>query len=390
MPAHPILIAGGGIAGIAGALGLARNGRESRVFEQAKAFETVGAGLQIGPNAVRALKYLGAWDIVAPASFAPPAIFIRDGRSGRILQEIRLGGEFERRFGEPYRVVHRADLLAGLIAQAKAQAGIELITGTRIEGFSDKVGYVEVRAGDETFRGEALLGADGIRSAIRKGLGVGGEPQLHKQILYRALTPFDRPLSERLSAITLWLCQNGHVVHYPVRGGSALNVVAAVNGTWTDEGWSSPADRPELMAHFSKIDPDLFHVLAVSSPWQKWAAADQPPAESWSRNRVTLIGDAVHAALPYLAQGAAMALEDAVVLSRCTQRADTIADAFRAYEKQRRPRTARIAVDSRRLGRIYHAGGAARVVRNAILRLTDPAGFLDRLAWIYDFDPAAI
>ncbi|WP_119389546.1 FAD-dependent monooxygenase [Taklimakanibacter lacteus] len=389
MPAHPILIAGGGIAGIAGALGLARSGRECRVLEQANAFETVGAGLQIGPNAVRALKLLDAWDSIAPTSFAPSAIVIRDGRSGRILQEIRLGGEFERRFGEPYRVIHRADLLAGLIARATAHSGIEMVTGARVEQSADKGGYVEVTAGGRAMRGEALLGADGIRSAVRANLLGDSRPELHRHILYRALTPVEQPLPAKLSAVTLWLCRNGHVVHYPVRGGSALNVVAAVNGAWTDQGWSSPADRQEVMAHFTRVDQDLFQILAVSSPWLKWAAADRAPGAGWSRNRATLIGDAAHAALPYLAQGAAMALEDAVVLSRCTRQADSIATAFLAYERLRQPRTARIVRDSRRLGRLYHAGGALRVVRNALLRLSDPAGFLDRLAWIYDFDPAA-
>jgi salicylate hydroxylase len=142
------------------------------------------------------------------------------------------------------------------------------------------------------------------------------------------------------------------------------------------------------MTHFARVHEDLFHVLAVSSPWLKWAAADRPPT-IWSRNRVTLIGDAAHAALPYLAQGAAMALEDAVTLSRCAQRSDSIAGAFSAYEALRKPRTRRIATESSRLGRIYHAKGLLRIARNAALRLTGQAGFLDRLAWIYDFDPGA-
>lgn len=388
MPNHPILIAGGGIAGIASALSLLRNGRVSCVFEKAEAFETVGAGLQIGPNAVRALKYLDVWDAIAPAAFAPPAIFIRDGHSGRVLQEIRLGIEFERRFGEPYRVIHRADLLAGLIERAKTHSGIELVTGVEVKHFADKGGYVEIETGSGSVRGEALLGADGIRSVVRQGLA-GDGPPVRREVLFRALTSFDAPMPERLAGITLWLCRQGHVVHYPVRGGKALNVVAAaMNGLWPGEGWSAPADRQEVMAHFSKVHEDLFHVLAISSPWLKWAAADRPPT-TWSRNRVTLVGDAAHAALPYLAQGAAMALEDAVMLSRCAQRSDTIAGAFSAYESLRKPRAQRIATESRRLGRIYHAKGPLRIARNAILRLTGQAGFLDRMAWIYDFDPGA-
>jgi 2-polyprenyl-6-methoxyphenol hydroxylase-like FAD-dependent oxidoreductase len=389
MPTHPILIAGGGIAGIASALGLVRGGREARVLEKAQAFETVGAGLQIGPNAVRALKYLGVWDRIAEACFAPRRILIRDGHSGRLLQEIALGAAFERRFGEPYRVIHRADLLSGLVHRAREHAAIELITNAEVKGFIDKGGYVEITTSAGPHRGEALLGADGIRSVIRRDFGVDGSVTRRDQILCRALTSFDGPAPDHLSAITLWLCRHGHVVHYPVKGGKALNVVAAMDGRWGSEEWSAPAARQELMAHFVKIHPDLFHVLTISSPWHKWAAADLAPVESWSRNRATLVGDAAHAALPYLAQGAAMALEDAVTLARCTQRADTIAEAFRAYETLRKPRVRRIADVSHRLGRIYHASGPLRAARNALLRMTNPAGFLDRMAWIYDFDPSA-
>jgi len=256
-----------------------------------------------------------------------------------MLQEIRLGAEFERRFGEPYRVIHRADLLAGLVGQASTYSGIELKTGAEVKHFADKGGYVEIETGSGSVRGEALLGADGIRSAIRQTLAGDGPPIRHSEVLFRALTTFDAPMPERLAGITLWLCRQGHVVHYPVRGGKALSVVAAAkHGGWPGEGWSAAADRQEVMAHFAKVDEDLFHVLAISSPWHKWAAADRSPT-AWSRNRVTLIGDAAHAALPYLAQGAAMALEDAVALSRCAQRSDTIAGAFGAYEALRKPRT---------------------------------------------------
>ncbi|MGE0240484.1 MAG: FAD-dependent monooxygenase [Parvibaculaceae bacterium] len=387
MPTHPILIAGGGIAGIAGALALARGDRRIRLFEKAGAFETVGAGLQIGPNAVRALRSLDVWDRVAPASVAPPRILVRDGHGGRILQEITLGASFERRFGEPYRVIHRADLLTGLVERARADARIELVTNAEVKDFTDKGGFVEITTPTGPQRGEALIGADGIRSLIRQGLGQEDVLRKRDQILFRALTPFDRPMPEHLAAITLWLCRRGHIVHYPVKGGRALNVVAAMDGRWDSAEWSQPAARQELMAHFEKIHPDLFQVLAISSPWHKWAAADLAPVPNWSRNRTTLVGDAAHAALPYLAQGAAMALEDAVVLARCTETADTIAEAFSAYETLRKPRARRIVEASLRLSRAYHAGGPLRLARNAVLRLIDPARFLDRMAWIYGFDP---
>lgn len=392
MSPHPVLIAGGGIAGIASALGLARIGREARVLEQAAAFETVGAGLQIGPNAVRALKYLDAWDLVAPASFAPPAISIRDGRSGRILQHIPLGTGFERRFGEPYRVIHRADLLAGLVERARAQPGITLLTGTPVKRFADRANHVEVETDRMRLEGEALLGADGIRSALRDELVGDGPPIRHSENLFRALAPLGVPVTERLAGITLWLCRGSHVVHYPVRGGKALNLVAAgpLGGGWPGEGWSAAAESREILAHFPDAHEDLHHALMLPTSWQKWAAASRAPAGTWSRGRVSLIGDAAHAALPYLAQGAAMALEDAVILSLSLQRNETITGAFSAYQTLRMPRTERIVRESRRLGNIYHARGAVRIARDVVLRMTGSDEFLNRLAWIYDFDPSSI
>jgi salicylate hydroxylase len=389
MPTHPILIAGGGIAGLACALGLARHGRAARVLERAGSFETVGAGLQVGPNAVRALKYLDVWDRVAPAAFAPPRILIRDGHRGTVLQEIVLGADFERRFGEPYRVIHRGDLLTALIERARENTRIELRTRSEVLSFVDRGGYVEVDARGGVQRGEALLGADGIRSLIRRNLGDGNAPRRHDEILFRALIPVAGALPEELAPITLWLCRHGHVVHYPVSGGRAINVVAAAEEQWDSEEWSAPADGEELMTYFAKLHPDLFDLLAVSSLWQKWAAADLAPVASWSRNRTALVGDAAHAALPYLAQGAAMALEDAVVLARSAQRADSIAEAFAAYEALRKPRTLRIAEASLRLSQAYHAKGLMRIARNALLRMTGAAGFLDRMAWIYGFDPVS-
>lgn len=389
MASRPFLIAGGGIAGLASALGLARIGREARLLEQAAAFETVGAGLQIGPNAVRALKYLDAWDAVAPASFAPPAIVIRDGHSGRILQNIPLDG-FERRFGEPYRVIHRADLLAGLVGRAGSHPGIALSTGMLVKGFADRGDRVEVETGAAALSGEALLGADGIRSAIRQEIIADGPPVRHPESLFRALVSIDAAADSRLAAITLWLCRGGHVVHYPVRGGTALNlVVAAVGAGWAGEGWSAPAAQPEVLAHFPDMHADLRNVLTLASGWLKWAAASRAPAPTWSRGRVALIGDAAHAALPYLAQGAAMALEDAVTLCVEIERNGAAAAAFGAYQARRMPRTGRMVRESRKLGDIYHAAGPLRLARNIVLRMTDPGDFLKRLAWVYDFDPRA-
>lgn len=391
MPLLPVLIAGGGIAGLAGALGLARIGRETRVLEQARAFETVGAGLQIGPNAVRALDYLGAWERVAPASFAPPAISIRDGHSGRILQRIPLGDSFERRFGAPYRVIHRADLLAGLVEAAEARPGIMLTTAAPVTGFADRGEHVEVETGGTALRGEALLGADGARSAIRAALLADGPPVRHAETLFRALAPLAVTVADPLANVTLWLCRGGHVVHYPVQGGKALNVVAAASGgDWPGDEWSAPAARDEVQALFPNAHEELRAVLTSPTAWQKWAAASRITTRTWAKGRVALIGDAAHASLPYLAQGAAMALEDAVILARQIQTSDTAAGGLRAYQALRLPRTRRIVTESLRLGSVYHAHGPVRLARNLVLRVTKPEDFLARLAWIYDFDPTAV
>lgn len=360
------------------------------MLEQAAAFEAIGAGLQIGPNAVKALHYLGAWDRVAPASFSPPAISIRDGHSGRQLLHIPLGAAFERRFGASYRVIHRADLLAGLVDAARAQSGVSLMTATPVTAFADRATHVEVETDGAVLQGAGLLGADGIRSAIRAGLLADGPPVRHAEKLYRALAPLDVTAADPLANVTLWLCRGGHVVHYPVRGGKALNIVAAApGGDWPGDGWSAPGTRDELLAGFPDPHRELREILALPPAWQKWAAASRTAARTWTQGRIVLIGDAAHASLPYLAQGAAMALEDAVILARTIQTGGTLAEAFRAYQALRMPRTRRITGESQRLGAIYHARGPVRLARNLALRTTKSETFLARLAWIYGFDPTS-
>lgn len=372
MATSPMLVAGGGIAGLAAALGLARIGRPSIVMEQAAAFETAGAGLQLGPNAVRALQWLGAWDALAPSTVAPGEIVIRDGLTGATLQRVVLGRSFERRFGQPYRVAHRADLLNALLSVARASPLIELRTRCRVEG--KLPGH-----------GAGLLGADGIRSTVRAQLVPHAMPQFRGQSIYRALLP----LGDAPSAVVLWLCPGGHVVHYPVSAGAALNLVAVTEDRSAGgASWSEPAAASEPAAGFAGCCDSLREIVSGPAAWHKWAAADLPPFRPWSHHSTLLIGDAAHAALPYLAQGAAMALEDAVALSLSLGAMPSTEDAFRAFEEARRPRTMAIAASSRRLAAVYHAKGLSRRARNAALRFAGPGRFLDRLAWIYAYDPA--
>jgi len=386
---HPVLIAGGGIGGLAAALGLARHGRTVRLFEQAQAFEEVGAGLQMSPNGVRALRALGAWEAVEPSCVIPSEIHMRDGLSGALLQRIRLGKTFEERFGAPYRVCHRADLLAGLVTAARRNFAIELNTGRRIAGVDDAADAVRLAFADGTSaQGSAVVAADGIRSGLRAAVAGEASPAARGVILYRGLIPLQRvPPEIEADCVTLWLCPGAHVVHYPVSNWRNFNIVAAVDGTLPDEGWKTPAHAGEVTRRFAGVTEELASLLAVPATWLRWPGMDLPGLPRWSKGRVALLGDAAHATLPFLAQGAVMALEDAVVMSREAAGGPGWAEAFQSYERQRAPRTARVQEQSRAMARIYHASGPLAAARNLTLRLTGPSFALGRLAWIYRWTP---
>jgi 2-polyprenyl-6-methoxyphenol hydroxylase-like FAD-dependent oxidoreductase len=389
MDDQPILIAGGGIGGLAAALGLARHGRPVRLFEQAPAFEEIGAGLQMSPNGVRALKALGAWDAVEPSCVIPSEIHVRDGLSGALLQRIRLGKTFEERFGAPYRVCHRADLLAGLVTAARRNFRIELNTAKRATSVEDTGEAARLGFADgSSASGAAVVAADGIRSALRAAVAGAVEPVQRGVILYRGLMPLQRvPPEIEADCVTLWLCPGAHVVHYPVSNWRNFNIVAAVDGTLPAEGWKTPAHAGEVPKRLAGVCEELALLLAAPASWMRWPGADLALLPQWTRGRVALLGDAAHATLPFLAQGAVMALEDAVVMSREVARGPDVVQAFHAYERQRRDRTAKVQEQSRGMRRIYHASGVVAAGRNLTLRLSGPSFALGRLEWIYRWTP---
>jgi len=386
----PIVIAGGGIAGLAAALGLARIGASPLILEQSANLGEVGAGLQVGPNAAKALQWLGAWEHVEHYAFAPRAIRIFDGMTGRALLTIPLGASFARRFGAPYRVIHRADLLLALFSAVREEGLIGIQTAAQVAEIGGERGSVVTTLLDgDTLRSAAVIGADGIRSTVRRLLPRQGRAAFRGFTLYRALIATEAMPNELVDdTVSLWLCRGGHIVHYPVRSGRAMNIVVATESPWTSERWSEPCLRNELEPLFSKTCTALRSLMHHPIIWSKWAGADLEPEPVWSRGLVTLIGDAAHASLPFLAQGAAMALEDAVVLAR-TLRRNRIADGFDLYAKIRFPRTKRLTIASRKAGQFYHLSGMRRHLRNAILRASSPDRFLNRMAWIYGYDPLA-
>jgi salicylate hydroxylase len=388
MSERPFLIAGGGIAGLAAALGLSRAGVSTRLFEQSPAFEEVGAGLQMSPNGVSALRRLGAWDAVEPSCVIPSEIHVRDGVSGSLLQRIRLGKPFEERFGAPYRVCHRADLLSGLLATARSLPSVALETGARITTAHIGEAPGLALADGRTVPGTAIIGADGIRSTLRSLICGTVDPVDRGHTIFRALIPLkDVPPEIEADCVTLWLYPGGHVVHYPVSNWRSFNIVAALDVRDSDEGWNTLAQRRELIPRFSRACDALMLLLEAPLSWLKWQGADLPVLPRWSKDNALLIGDAAHATLPYLAQGAVMALEDACVLSREMGRGLAVASAFINVENVRRERTARIQAQSRRMGRIYHASGPLALARNVVLRYGGASPALRQMEWIYRWKP---
>jgi salicylate hydroxylase len=385
-----VAIVGGGIAGVAAALALARRGFEAQVFEQSARIEELGAGLQLGPNAVRALQSLGAWERVSPFTVAPRALTVRNGETGAVLSSSDVAEIFERRFGAPYRVAHRGDLLRALVETAKATPGITFSPGCRVD-FAESMPDGRMRltvAARGTMEPQAVIGADGVRSVIRQAVIGDGPPRRSGYVYFRALLPAGKaPAGVSREDVTVWLLAGVHAVHYPVSAGRQINVVAVAKRDWAGEGWSAMASHEEVAAAFASACPPLAELLAAPANWLKWAGTVRDPAGGWSKGLATLIGDAAHPVPPFLAQGAAMALEDAAVLARHVAPGGDMAAAFRAYEADRFARTARMAREAVRQGQIYHMDGMMRRLRDLAIRLAPGEATAGRLSWLYAWMP---
>ena len=391
-----IIIAGAGIGGLTAALALARRGLRVRVLEQATRLEETGAGLQLSPNATRVLIALGLEERLRPRLVAPEVIRVRRAADGQDLARLPVGRAMQY-YGAPYWVMHRGDLQAALLAAVNDHADIEIELGKRVQIFGPhpkglSVGYLR-NANTEDTTSTALVGADGLWSATRACLGEAATPQPAGRTAWRALVPAEAVAPElREPVVHLWVGPDGHIVHYPVRAGRAINIVAITTDTWSGIGWSTRSDRNDLMARFPDKDwaQPARALLAIPRQWLKWALYFCAPLHRWGRGPTTLLGDAAHPMLPFLAQGAAMAIEDAAVLAHAlTSVPDgSIAAAMRSYEKQRHARTAQVQASARANDRVYHLGGVAGLLRDLALR-TVLGGelLLSRYDWIYDWRP---
>jgi salicylate hydroxylase len=392
-----VMIAGAGIGGLTAALAIAQRGFGVAVFDQAQQLEEVGAGIQLSPNASRILIALGLGEQLRRHVVAPEELRVMNARTARILARAPLGAVAEKRYGAPYWVIHRGDLQAVLIEAVRAHPDIVLHLGTRVEDFAMQEDGVTIsaRASEHRFedRGAALIAADGLWSNLRRRLGHRRQPRFARRTAWRALAPAAALEPElRAPAVNLWFGTTAHLVHYPVRGGSLLNVVAIIRDNWREPGWSAPGERADVLARYAapmwSAPPRA--ILAAPQHWQKWALYDRAPLARWGKGAVTLLGDAAHPMLPYLAQGAAMAIEDAAVLAQ--RLADTRSDpaaAMRRYERQRRARTARAQRAARRNGIVYQLGGPGAFLRTLALSAIGGERLLARYDWLYGWTPAA-
>jgi salicylate hydroxylase len=385
-----ILIAGAGIGGLTAALALAKQGFRAAVFEQSARLEEAGAGIQLTPNAMNVLLALGLGDALRPHVVSAEYIRIRKGRSGRQIVRVPLGLYAERRYGAPYWMIHRADLQRVLLAAAHANPDVALTLGSRIEDFVVHANGVtaQARSGPVAAeeRGIGLVGADGLWSTIRTRLGYTDAPLFRRRTAWRAVVPADAvPAECRDASINLWLGRHAHLVHYPIRAGHQINIVAIVRDTTAQSGWSNAAARDEIIGLFRHgWAVTARNVVAAPERWAKWSLYDRPCLRRWGRGPITLTGDAAHPMLPFAAQGAAMAIEDAVVLASCMGASpDDPTQGMRRYETLRIDRTARAQGAASRNGLHYHASGVEAAVRNTALRVIGGKGVLRRYDWLY-------
>ena len=363
-----ILIVGGGIGGLTAALCLARDGHEVELFEQAETFSEAGAGIQLSPNCSRVLHHLNLEAELVQAGFLPEATEFRDWRSGRLVTSSRLGQAALERYGAPYYHIHRGDLLSILVAAVEAEVGVRLHTSSRITRFRDSDTGVSLELQASIYEGDLLIGADGIHSQVRSQLWGEEKPTFTGNVAWRALVPTERlPAGLIKPASTVWWGPGSHFVHYYVKGGAKVNCVCVVEKAgWEVESWTERGEFDELKHDFEGWHSDIQELIdhADRDSLFKWALYDRPPMNTWGKGRVTLLGDACHPTLPFMAQGAAMAIEDAAVLAACFKQASEIETMLRRYEDLRRERTAGVQLGSRRNATVFHLSGLAAKARN--------------------------
>ncbi|HZB37245.1 MAG TPA: 3-hydroxybenzoate 6-monooxygenase [Beijerinckiaceae bacterium] len=385
--ALPTLVAGGGIGGLAAALGLAQKGFSVLVLEKAPALGEIGAGIQLGPNAFHALDYLGIGEAARGMAVYIDQLRLMDALTAEEITHIDLGEAFRARFGNPYAVVHRGDLHKVFLSACREHPRIELRVNSEVVTYDQDGSTVEVRlASGEAVEGAVLIGADGLWSNVRRQLVADGPPRVSGHTTYRSVIPTEHmPEELRWNAATLWAGPKCHIVHYPLSGWKLFNLVVTYHNDAPQPVAGKPVSREEVRSGFEHVHERARKIIEHGTDWKLWVLCDRDPVENWVDGRVTLLGDAAHPMMQYFAQGACMAMEDAVCLSHmmAAQRDDP-ERALERYRARRVVRTARVQLQSRAIGdHIYHPAGAHAAVRNAIMRAKSSDDYYAHLAWLY-------
>lgn len=383
----PILISGGGIGGLAAALGLAQKGFSCVVLERAQVLGEIGAGIQLGPNAFHAFDYLGIGDHARKMAVFIDKLRLMDAMTGEDIASIPLDAPFRERFGNPYAVIHRGDLHGVFLSACREHPLITLRTSAEVTGYEDSQGETRaVLKSGATVSGAGLIGADGLWSRIRAQLVGDGPPRVTGHTTYRSVIPVDAmPEDLRWNAATLWAGPKCHIVHYPLSGWKLFNLVVTYHNDAPEPVAGQPVEADEVMRGFQHVAPRARRIIEHGRDWKLWVLCDRDPILNWTSGCVTLLGDAAHPTLQYMAQGACMAMEDGVCISHEVAAANgDLAVAFEQYRKRRVHRTARIQIQSRMIGdHIYHPDGGHAALRNAIMRSMSPTDYYDNLQWLY-------
>lgn len=389
-PALPVLVAGGGIGGLAAALALARRGMQVKVLEQAGRIGAIGAGIQLGPNAFAAFDALGIGERIRSLAVCTDEMVMYDALSETQIGRIPTGPAFRQRFGNPYAVIHRGDMHQALIEAVHATERVEVLTSTTVqlvEQDSTSVTVHDTRG--HMHRGAALVAADGVKSVVRAQY-VGDAVRVSGDVIYRAVVDQrDFPANLQMNAVSMWVGPGCHFVHYPLRGAEQYNVVVIFHSRRQEQWGVTEGSADEVREYFEGLGicPRAYQLVEALTSWRRWATADRDPIEQWTfgpGRLATLLGDAAHATLQYMSQGGCMALEDAVTLGEALHvHGNDFAGAFDLYQRSRVTRTARIVLSSREFGRLCSVSGVERMVRNEMWRGRTPERFYDALEWLY-------
>ncbi len=380
-----VLIVGGGIGGMAAALSLSRLGLAVTVLEQASTLGEIGAGIQLAPNAFAALDALGVGARTRAKAVFTERLVMMDAVDATEVGTFVVDAAFRERFSNPYAVIHRADIHGAILDAVRTSPLITFVTSSQVTDVAeDDAGVTVVDAAGRSFRADVLIGCDGVKSVIRERI-VGDKVRVSGHVVYRAVVPAaDMPADLRWNAPVVWAGPNCHLVHYPLRSGEQYNLVVTFHSR-EQEAWSvTDGSKEEVLSYFDGVHAQPRQLLHKPTSWKRWSTADRDPVASWSTKRMTLLGDSAHPMLQYLAQGACMALEDAVTMAEAVRACDfDMAAAFQLYQTSRIARTARVVLSAREMGRLYHAQGVERLVRNDLWRGRTPAQFHEALAWLY-------